>query len=101
MHGASVMSCYIIDCKGIEQDFCGMKPKIVGKDLNLTEQDLWPNLVEVEVDKVPVVEGCSMSVMVGSHREQLGKGTHPGEHNWGLLEEAAGNNLTNTQSTKL
>ena len=44
----------------------------MGKDHNLTEQDLWPNLVEVEVDKVPVVEGCGMSVMVGSHREQLG-----------------------------
>ena len=34
-----------------------------------------------------------MSVMVGGHREQHGP---VGGHSWGVLQETAGSNLTNT-----
>ena len=59
--------------------------------LYLTEPDFWPNLAR---DRVPDAGDGSMAVViVGDHKEQLGKGTLVGGHYWLLIEEAAGGNL--------
>ena len=47
----------------------------------------------VELDRIPVVGGCSVSVMVGGHREQHGP---VGRHNLGVQQGTADRNLTNT-----
>ena len=76
---------------GLGKDFFDMKHKMIL--LVDREQGFRYNLAEVELDTVPFVGDGNMSVMVGGHREQH---RPVGGHNWVVLQETAGSNLTNT-----